>query len=152
MNPIEQQIRERAYFIWEGEGRVFGRAEDHWLRAERDLHGRGSHELGLHQDAGPMIVQAVAQPLAPSPAETLKTKATRTRAAAKTEPKPAATRAPTKATAKATAATPAKPASAKSTSAKPASAKSASVKPASTKPAARAKAPRASADSSASIH
>ena len=29
----EQAIRERAYFIWEREGRPKGRAKDHWMRA-----------------------------------------------------------------------------------------------------------------------
>ena len=37
MPPFEQQVRERAYFIWEDEGRVFGQAEAHWLRAEIEL-------------------------------------------------------------------------------------------------------------------
>ena len=29
----DQATRERAYFIWEREGRPKGRAEDHWKRA-----------------------------------------------------------------------------------------------------------------------
>lgn len=33
----EQQIRERAYAIWEGEGRPADRAEAHWLRAEAEI-------------------------------------------------------------------------------------------------------------------
>jgi hypothetical protein len=33
----EKSVRERAYYIWEGEGRVFGRAEAHWLQAESEL-------------------------------------------------------------------------------------------------------------------
>lgn len=32
-----EKARERAYYIWEGEGRVFGRAEAHWLQAESEL-------------------------------------------------------------------------------------------------------------------
>ena len=32
-----QAIRERAYAIWEEEGRPEGRDLDHWLRAEADL-------------------------------------------------------------------------------------------------------------------
>ncbi len=31
------QVAERAYCIWESEGRPEGRALDHWLRAESDL-------------------------------------------------------------------------------------------------------------------
>ena len=33
----ETSVRERAYYIWEGEGRIFGRAEAHWLQAEAEL-------------------------------------------------------------------------------------------------------------------
>jgi hypothetical protein len=34
MNDREQQVRERAYYIWEAEGRPHGRAEIHWTMAE----------------------------------------------------------------------------------------------------------------------
>ncbi|WP_238179607.1 DUF2934 domain-containing protein, partial [Methylobacterium dankookense] len=37
MEITEHQVRERAYYIWEGEGRVHGRADSHWLRAEAEL-------------------------------------------------------------------------------------------------------------------
>ncbi|HUB16732.1 MAG TPA: DUF2934 domain-containing protein [Acetobacteraceae bacterium] len=32
----EQWVRDRAYFIWEREGRPEGRAFDHWVRARRE--------------------------------------------------------------------------------------------------------------------
>lgn len=32
----EQTVRDRAYFIWEREGRPEGRAHDHWYRAVRE--------------------------------------------------------------------------------------------------------------------
>lgn len=32
----DQAIRERAYFIWESEGRPSDRAEEHWDRAVRE--------------------------------------------------------------------------------------------------------------------
>jgi len=32
----EQWLRDRAYFIWEREGRPHGRAFDHWLQAKRE--------------------------------------------------------------------------------------------------------------------
>jgi hypothetical protein len=35
----EQRIRERAYAIWESEGRPAGRAEAHWLQAEAEIAG-----------------------------------------------------------------------------------------------------------------
>ena len=34
----EQIIRERAYAIWEEEGRPEGRHLDHWLRAEAEIN------------------------------------------------------------------------------------------------------------------
>jgi hypothetical protein len=37
------QVRERAYRIWEEQGRPEGRETDHWLEAERQLHeGHGA--------------------------------------------------------------------------------------------------------------
>ena len=32
----EQMVRDRAYFIWEHEGRPHGRAHDHWVQAIRE--------------------------------------------------------------------------------------------------------------------
>lgn len=34
---IQSCIRERAYLLWEREGRPDGRHIDHWLQAEREL-------------------------------------------------------------------------------------------------------------------
>jgi hypothetical protein len=34
---FEQQVRERAYQIWEREGRVHGRDEEHWHSAKLEL-------------------------------------------------------------------------------------------------------------------
>lgn len=36
---LEQRIRERAYDIWEREGRIHGRAEEHWHMAKLELTG-----------------------------------------------------------------------------------------------------------------
>jgi Protein of unknown function (DUF2934) len=36
-NANEQAVRERAYSIWEEEGRPEGRHLDHWLRAEAEI-------------------------------------------------------------------------------------------------------------------
>jgi Protein of unknown function (DUF2934) len=36
---LEQQIRERAYEIWNASGREDGRAAEHWLSAELELLG-----------------------------------------------------------------------------------------------------------------
>ena len=34
MNDREQQVRERAYYMWGAEGRPDGRAQIHWVMAE----------------------------------------------------------------------------------------------------------------------
>jgi hypothetical protein len=44
----EQSVRDRAYFIWEQEGRPDGRAYDHWDRAIREASGP---ELQPHDDS-----------------------------------------------------------------------------------------------------
>lgn len=144
MKPFEQQIREHAYFIWENEGRVFGQAENHWLRAERALTGAEA----------PLMVQPAAAnlTLAPSPAQaldkTLKAKTTRARGATdKAAPQPVEkvqAKVQAKAPAKVQAKAPAK-AAAKAAAKAPAARAAA-------KPAARAKAPRANSETSASIH
>ncbi|WFU12688.1 DUF2934 domain-containing protein (plasmid) [Rhizobium sp. CB3090] len=36
---VEKEIRERAYAIWENEGRPEGRHLEHWERAERQISG-----------------------------------------------------------------------------------------------------------------
>jgi Protein of unknown function (DUF2934) len=40
----EQAIRERAYAIWEEEGRPEGRGLDHWLRAQGEVHTNTEQE------------------------------------------------------------------------------------------------------------
>jgi hypothetical protein len=42
----EQQIRERAYAIWEGEGRPAGRADSHWLQAEDEIASAAARPNG----------------------------------------------------------------------------------------------------------
>lgn len=37
MNDLEERIRERAYQIWEQDGRVHGRDEQHWHTAKLEL-------------------------------------------------------------------------------------------------------------------
>jgi len=43
MTDIEQKVRERAYKIWEDEGRVEGAHDDHWTRAQ-EQHGLAEQE------------------------------------------------------------------------------------------------------------
>ena len=41
----EQKVRERAYAIWEREGRPDGAAERHWAMAETELRAEGVERL-----------------------------------------------------------------------------------------------------------
>lgn len=125
MNPFEQQVRERAYYIWEDEGRVFGQAEAHWLRAEIELLTPSRMGVEVIQ-AATADVTLSASPAAVL-AETLKAKPSRSRSAgAKVETKAKAA-ADTKA---------AKPAAVKAVAAKTTTSKTATAKTAPTKTAA----------------
>ncbi len=68
----EHRVRERAYFIWEIEGRLSGRAEAHWLQAEAELTAR----------VEPLRVEAVATATdhLPSPSAVLKPAPKKTKA------------------------------------------------------------------------
>ena len=37
MNDRDEQLRQRAYGIWQSEGEPHGRDRDHWEQAEREL-------------------------------------------------------------------------------------------------------------------
>ena len=46
----EQSIRERAYLIWESEGRPVGKDVEHWWQAEREIdfeHPRSWADVAL---------------------------------------------------------------------------------------------------------
>lgn len=75
MKPGNHQIRERAYYIWEGEGRVFGRADEHWFRAEAECSAKAVEQIA----AAPLTVQPSAPLMsdAPSPAKALKPRSAR---------------------------------------------------------------------------
>ncbi|WP_142847050.1 DUF2934 domain-containing protein [Telmatospirillum sp. J64-1] len=44
--PVEEQIRRRAYELWEDQGRPAGREHEHWLQAEREILGQGGEVSG----------------------------------------------------------------------------------------------------------
>lgn len=56
MNDQEQKQRERAYMIWEHEGRVDGLHEEHWKRAgeqpEFEEQDANRNEQGFEGDTG----------------------------------------------------------------------------------------------------
>jgi hypothetical protein len=50
--PEDRAIRERAYFLWEGEGRPEGRAEHHWHSAAAEQSPREHpHDDAFMDDA-----------------------------------------------------------------------------------------------------
>lgn len=77
MDDRDEQLRQRAYGIWQAEGEPHGRDRDHWERAEREL-----------SEAAPEEPVAEAKP----PARSKKADAAPQTIAA--EPKPKATRKP----------------------------------------------------------
>jgi hypothetical protein len=40
-DDLERRIQQRAYELWENEGRPQGREQDHWQQAEREVARRG---------------------------------------------------------------------------------------------------------------
>jgi Protein of unknown function (DUF2934) len=50
MSEMEQEIRERAYQIWEEQGRPHGREIENWLEAERSV--RENHEAKRAEATG----------------------------------------------------------------------------------------------------
>ena len=54
MHDLEQAIRERAYHLWIENGCEEGRAEDHWLTAQRSILGA---LLGAREDAAEVPVK-----------------------------------------------------------------------------------------------
>jgi hypothetical protein len=53
MQRDHDKIRQRAYEIWDREGRQEGRDEDYWLKAERELGvSQANAPAGLKNEAG----------------------------------------------------------------------------------------------------
>ena len=44
---LQRRIRERAYELWNAGGRVEGRADHHWLVAEREVLSEMSREIAV---------------------------------------------------------------------------------------------------------
>ena len=72
MEDREQRQRERAYQLWEAEGRQDGSHEDHWQRAE------GQHELAEQESEDVTEANQIADdPIAASKEKRRKPDATR---------------------------------------------------------------------------
>ena len=50
----DERIRQRAYEIWEREGRS-GNPEDHWFRAERELADQGQERSDATVESAPPV-------------------------------------------------------------------------------------------------
>ena len=51
--PNDEAIRDRAYAIWEREGRPQGRERDHWLQARWELSGEEAKAAAAPKTAKP---------------------------------------------------------------------------------------------------
>ena len=72
MEPsLEQQIRERAYEIWNAAGREDGRADEYWLCAERELLATPRTQPAAAKLAGRPKVTASNKPKGNRPRATL---------------------------------------------------------------------------------
>jgi Protein of unknown function (DUF2934) len=65
VEPEEARVRERAYFLWEREGRPNGRADEHWRRAAAEVgaearDGRGVTRTEAEAADGSSAAAAVA--------------------------------------------------------------------------------------------
>lgn len=74
MNDREEQLRQRAYGIWQSEGEPHGRDRDHWEQAERELTEVVADEPAApakpatrrkKADAAPQTIAAEPKPKAP---------------------------------------------------------------------------------------
>lgn len=48
----EKTVRDKAYAIWEAEGRPDGRDAEHWQRAEDEISSSGSDKAGSKAEKG----------------------------------------------------------------------------------------------------
>jgi hypothetical protein len=55
------QVAERAYHIWEADGRPEGAALDHWLRAEAELAGKAPKRRAAKKAGGAKAKAATAK-------------------------------------------------------------------------------------------
>ena len=61
MEKDDRKIRQRAYEMWDRDGRPDGRSEDYWLQAERELAGSDSAAARSPQSEAAAPTQAAPQ-------------------------------------------------------------------------------------------
>lgn len=71
MDHIETSIRERAYALWERDGRLDGRDAHYWTLAEQELRGASAAPVAVPESAAARVpaeqVAAVEAPAAEAP-------------------------------------------------------------------------------------
>jgi hypothetical protein len=73
----EEAIRQKAYELWENEGRA-GDPHDHWYRAERELnHGQQEQSSATVENASPAAAIGAMEAVTEQPAEGATQKRTR---------------------------------------------------------------------------
>jgi Protein of unknown function (DUF2934) len=58
--PTQEQIRLRAYELWEDQGRPWGTPETDWFRAEQELTGPQTELTQVAREIGAFVGSAVA--------------------------------------------------------------------------------------------
>jgi hypothetical protein len=72
MEPLEERIRERAYQIWEREGKPHGRDAEHWQQAASEIDAEVA--AGVDAGVGEARAEEPARPAA-SPTPTRRSRA-----------------------------------------------------------------------------
>jgi Protein of unknown function (DUF2934) len=57
MQDVEQAIRERAYELWIESGRDDGKADTHWLAAQREILSASLGDLGRATSSEPQKIE-----------------------------------------------------------------------------------------------
>jgi hypothetical protein len=60
---LQHRIRERAYEMWDAGGRIHGKAEQHWLAAEREILAQVTAETPASKPATARQVTRQRQPV-----------------------------------------------------------------------------------------
>ena len=63
----EERIKERAYAIWLAEGRVHGKHQDHWHRAEREIAAEETGGATARRPSRPRATKAASETAAAAP-------------------------------------------------------------------------------------
>jgi len=42
--PLDEEVAERAYFLWESEGHPIGKEEEHWREAQKQISSSHAHD------------------------------------------------------------------------------------------------------------